>query len=297
MFAVLLIALTPFQADRVEILTEGNERIVHLLGNVVIEGSETRITCAEAKISETGGWVKLQKEVRLQDKNGEVNAGTAIYYFSEDRGFMSDSVTIVTADEKIFSDSLYYDGARDSVEMYGNVLIEDSKNDMTVAGGKGWYNLARDEGALSGEPRLDIARQDKTPITIYAETFKLYTDERIFHGCDSVRALIDSITVYCDTFAYDLKAERGTMVRPVIKEKNNELEGTHGQFMMKNKEIESVSVENGESTYYTKEGSKNVVEGDKIIIKFQEGKATMISVQGGPKGMLSLKKGGEDASD
>jgi len=297
MFMVLLIALTPFQADKVEILTEGTERIVYLLGNVVIEGSETRITCAEAKISETGGWVKLHNDVRLQDKNGEVNAGTAIYYFNEDRGFMSDSVTIVTTDERIFSDSLYYDGARDSVEMYGNVRIEDSKNNMTVAGEKGWYNLARDEGALSGEPRLDIERQDKAPITVYAEIFKLHTNESIFHGFDSVLAVIDSISVYCDTISYDLKAETGTMVRPVIKEKNNELKGVHGQFLMKNKDLESLSVEDGESTYYTKEGSKNMVEGDKIVITFQEGKAAMINVQGSPKGMLSLKKDEEDAGD
>jgi lipopolysaccharide export system protein LptA len=206
-------------------------------------------------------------------------------------------VTIITANEKIFAESLYYDGKHDSVEMYGNVLIEDKKNDMSVAGDRGWYNLSRDEGSLSGSPKLEIARQGKVPITVYAEAFTLYTSEDLFYGFDSVQALIDSIVVHCDTFSYDLKAESGIMVRPTINEKNNELKGARGRFLLKNKEIELMSVEHGESTYYTKEGSRNIVEGDRINIKFQEGRATMIDVQGDPKGTLSIKKSADNAGD
>ncbi|MGB7055376.1 MAG: hypothetical protein WBE28_08670, partial [bacterium] len=87
------------------------------------------------------------------------------------------------------------------------------------------------------------------------------------------------------------------MVRPRIWEKNNELTGTHGQFRLRNKEIDAMSVEHGQSSYYTKEGSRNVVEGDAIIIIFEEGKATMIRAEGEPKGFLFLKRSGESAGD
>jgi len=297
MFILLLITLTPFKADKVEIFTEGNERIVHLIGNVIIEGSETMITCAEAKFSEINGWVKLFRDVRLRDSNGEVYAHSAIYYFNDDRGYLTDSVRIITSDERIKSDSLYYDGTRDSVEMYGNVLIEDEKNKMSVTGEKGWYNLARDEGLLYGNPELQIARQDKVPMIIDAKSFRLLSRDNLFFGYDSVRAIIDSVVVLCDTFSYNLETEHGSMVRPIIQEKNNELSGERGQFRLRNKEMESVSVENGHSLYYTKEGSKNIVEGKRISIMFQEGKAVKIKVDGEPRGVLSLKRSQESAGD
>ena len=297
MLLVLLITLTPFQADKVEIYTEENERIVHLIGNVIIEGGETRITCSEAKISEVHGWVRLFQNVILEDHNGIVSAARAIYYFNEDRGYLMDSVKIVASDEEITADSLYYDGTHDSVEMYGNVVVKDLKNDMSVSGERGWYNLARDQGLLIGNPKLEIMRQDKAAILVYANIFELLTDKDLFYGYDSVRAIIDSITVVCDTFSYNLGNEKGRMVNPTIREKNNELTGTRGHFKLKNKEIDMMSVEQGKSLYYTKEGSRNVVEGDTINIIFQEGEATMIRVEGKPKGILSLRRSEESAGD
>jgi lipopolysaccharide export system protein LptA len=297
MFLMLLITLTPFQADKVEIFTEDNERIVHLIGNVIIEGGETRITCSDAKISEIHGWVKLFQNVVLQDRNGVVSAVSAIYYFNEDRGYLKDSVKIVTADEEISADSLYYDGVHDSVEMYGNVVITDVRNDMSVSGDRGWYNLARDEGLLVGNPKLEVMRQDKSPIVVYANTFELLTRQDLFYGYDSVQAIIDSITVMCDTFSYNLNSETGRMVRPAIREKNNELTGAYGQFRLTNREIEVMSVEQGNSLYYTKEGSQNIVKGDTISITFQQGQARMIRVEGKPRGILSLKRSEESAGD
>jgi lipopolysaccharide export system protein LptA len=297
MIILLLAAMTPFRADKVEISKEGDERIVHLIGNVVIEGGETVITCTEATINEAYGWVKLFGAVRLVDENGEVNARSSIYYFKEARGYMSESVTVITADERIGSDSLYYDGARDSVEMYGNVVIEDVRNNMVVWGERGWYNLAADEGSLFGNPELRIMREDKAPIVIHARAFKLLTKENQFYGFDSVQVVIDSINVRCDTFSYNLKVEAGEMIRPVIREKNNELMGTHGDFTMKNKEIELLDVINGKSVYYTKEGSKNTVEGEKITVTFSDGKARSIRVEGLPRGILSLKRSEKSAGD
>jgi len=294
---IFLIALTPFEADKVEISLEDGQRIVHLIGNVIIEGEETRITCAEAKISEAEGWVRLMRDVKLTDRNGVVGAGFAIYYFKDDLGYLSDSVRIVTPHEEISTDSLYYDGSRDSVEMYGSVMIRDIRNDMTVTGNRGWYNLAQDKGSLTGSPELRIMRQVKEPIIVDAVTFELHTGQDLFHGYDSVKAIIDSIIVFCDTFSYDLAKERGNMVKPRIVENDNELTGTRGQFVLSDKQIEVMSVENGESVYYTKEGSKNHVEGDMISIMFEDGKAKTIKVDGKPKGTLSLQRSEQSAGD
>lgn len=297
MLLVLLLCVTPFSADKVEIVKENGESVVYLVGNVVIEDEHMQITCAEARLNEEQKYVILLNHVTISDKSGTISADYARYYFEDQRGYLSGHVTLTRAEEIIGADSLYYNGMKEVIEMFRNVVIEDKKNDMVAQGGRGWYNLKDDEGHLVDNPLIEILREQKEPIRLWAQEFRLKTNSNEFLGYGAVKAIIDSITVYCDTLLYNLKSEQGTLTMPRIVEKNNELKGQTGQFTMKNKTIESFHVTEGTSTYYTKEGSKNIVEGSEIRIIFNEGKATTIFVEGNPKGILNLKKTVEDAGD
>jgi hypothetical protein len=137
---------------------------------------------------------------------------------------------------------------------------------------------------------MEIFRENQPPLTISAREFDLIVPDNTLYGFDSVIAIIDSITIYSDTFEYNLKTEHGNLVRPTIVDRENELTGESGQFQLKNKNIESFSVEQGWSQYSTDEGSKNIVSGSKISIIFTEGKATKIFVEGKPQGNLYLKQ-------
>jgi lipopolysaccharide assembly outer membrane protein LptD (OstA) len=297
MFLFFLLCLTPFSADKVEIIRENGKSIVHLLGNVVIEDENTRITCSEASLNQTENYVVLVHDVKIVDKNGEIKSNFAVYYFKEKKGYLRDSVFLITTDQIISSDSLYYNGIEEMVEMFDNVKIEDRKNNLIGYGNRGWYDLKEDEGHLVNAPRLEIIRENKEPIDVRAREFQLISNSNTFYGFDSVVAIVDSITIYCDTFSYNLKTENGIMIKPVILEKNNELKGETGQFSIRNNGIESLSVQKGWSKYYTDEGSKNIVEGDTITIIFHDGKASRIIVEGEPRGVLSLKRKAEDAGD
>jgi len=297
MFLLVLLCLTPFSADKVEIIKENGESVVYLVGNVVIEDEHTKITCTEARLNEAKNYVILVHDVKIIDKNGEINADYARYHFKDKKGYLKGNVLLLRADEIISADSLYYCGTEDLIEMFHNVQVEDKKNDLLAKGTHGWYDLKEDEGHLVDNSTLEIFREDKDPIKVSAREFQLKTNSNEFYGFDSVIVIIDSITVYCDTFLYNLKTESGFMVKPVILEKNNELKGKTGQFRMKDKNIKSFSVTEGSSTYYTKEGSKNVIEGSEIRIIFSEGKASKIEVHGQPKGVLSLKRTVEDVND
>jgi len=292
-----LLSLTPFSADKIEIIKEENTSVIHLLGNVKIEDENLKIACREASLHEAEDYVVLIDDVSIIDENGKIQAEFAIYYFDEKKGYLRDSVVLLTGSEIIRADSLYYDGVEELVQMFGNVMIEDKKNNLMAYGEQGWYNLSEDEGCLFKGPRLEIVRENKEPMKVKAQEFKLLADSNKFFGFDSVTAVIDSITVYCDTFSFDLKEDHGTMVNPVILEKNNELRGETGTFKMKDKEIESFGVHRGWSTYYTDEGSKNTVEGEEINIVFRDGKAIKIIVDGEPSGILRLKRKEEDAGN
>jgi lipopolysaccharide export system protein LptA len=299
MVLFFLLALTPFVADKVEIIRENGESTVHLLGNVVIEDEQTIITCAEARLNDTKGVVVLYHDVKIVDENGEIHANAATYYFREKRGYLSGDVVLLTREETIRADSLHYNGMSGFVEMFSNVQIDEPKNNLVAYGQKGSYDLREEQGYLTAEPRMEIFREDRSPLTISAREFALIVSDNLLYGFDSVIAIIDSITIYSDTFEYNLKTERGNLVQPIIIDRENELTGESGQFQLKNKNIESFSVEQGWSKYITDEGSKNVISGSQINIIFTEGKASKICVDGEPQGNLYLKQEGtvEDVED
>ena len=113
MLLVLLLCVTPFSADKVEIIKENGESVVYLVGNVAIEDEHTKITCAEARLNEAQKYVILLNHVIISDKSGTINADYARYYFDDRRGYLSGNVTLTRSEEIISADSLYYNGMED----------------------------------------------------------------------------------------------------------------------------------------------------------------------------------------
>ena len=131
-----------------------------------------------------------------------------------------------------------------------------------------------------------------------AREFHLHARENLFYGHDSVVAIIDSITVHCDTITYDLVADTGTVAKPRVVEQQNLLEGMTGRFRMLDNEIDYFEVRDGWSRYYSESGSKNIVEGETIRIVFRDNKALSITVHGDAKGTMTHKQEvEEDAGD
>jgi len=290
MFLLIILTFTPFNANKVEIVKENGSRIVYLFGDVTIEEESTKITCQEAILNETEGRVVLNRAVKIKDNKSEMFAENALYYFKEKKGYLKGNVILSGEKETINADSLSYDGHNRFVEMFRNIKVEDKKNNLIAHGNKGWYDLNREMGRLVSNPRLLINREDREPMKVEAKAFQLNNNENRFYGFDSVVAIIDSVTIYCDTFSYNLTSECGELSKPLVREKNNELLGSYGQFKMKEKNLESFTVEKGWAKYYTKEGSRNIVEGQTIKILFKDSKASQIMIQGKPKGTLTLKR-------
>jgi lipopolysaccharide export system protein LptA len=293
----LCFSLTPFSADKVEIIKENGMSIVHLIGNVVIEDEETRIECEDALLYEEEDYVILNQDVVITEKEGSISADRARYCFDDNKGYLGGSVRLVSGAQVICADSLFYDGAEEHVEMHRNVMIEDTENNMIGYGGMGWYDLHDEVGHLLEFPYLNLLREDKDPIYIKAMKFVLHTEEDMFYGYDSVCMLIDSVTLKCDTFTYDLVFDEGAVVNPDVFEKQNTLQGERGQFSMKGDQVEAFRVFNGTSEYHSEEGNINNVEGDTITIMFENGQAVQIVIEGNPQGVLRLKRGSSDVKD
>ncbi len=285
----ILCGLTPFTADRVEIMRDNGQNVFRLTGQVQINSDQTTITCREANLHDDEGWVELSDYVLIRDPGGEIQASRAEYRFSERIAYLSGGVKLIDSSRTIWADSLVYEGNLRQASMFRNVEIKDPANNLTATGQRGWFDLNHNIGNLTGQPRLEIERPDKTPMTLTAMNFFLDTGNNQFFGYDSVIALIDSFTIHADTFRYGLNSHEGGMVHPVITEKLNWLEGTRGSFIIQRQLIDQLQVEDGRAVYYTDEGAKNSVTGAVITIVFHEGRAVKIFVQGNPRGHLISK--------
>lgn len=285
----MLCGLTPFTADRVEIMREKGQNVFRLTGRVQITSDRTIISCREANLHDDEGWVELSDSVLIHDPDGEIQASRAEYRFSERIAYLSGGVKLIDSSRTIQADSLVYEGNKRQASMFRNVKIQDPTHNLTAAGQRGWFDLNHNIGNLTGQPWLEIERQDKTPMTLTALNFFLDTGNNQFFGYDSVIAHIDSFTIRADTFRYGLKSQEGSMVRPVITEKLNELEGIRGSFIIRKQLIDQLKIEDGRAVYYTEEGAKNSVTGAGITIVFHEGRAVKIFIHGNPRGHLISK--------
>ncbi len=286
MLILLIIQLTPFTADRVEIVREDGQSVYYLFGHVDITGDSLAIQCQQARLFADADRVELLDSVWIRDPGGEIRAARAEYRFGERLAFLSGGVTLIDSNRTISAESLTYDGGRRRIKMYRTVLIHDPGNNLDAYGQQGWFDLAAETGALSGGPRLEVQRRDKTPMIINARDFFLDAGNNLFYGYDSVTALIDSITILADTFKYGLKSEDGTMVQPRITEKENLLRGSSGTFQIRQQLVHRFSVADGQAVYHTAEGSTNVVTGMSITILFKNGQASTIFVNGDPRGHI-----------
>lgn len=294
---ILILSTTPFRADRVEIVKENGEKIVSLKGNVEIEQDSIKIFCYQAQLNETKGYVLLKDSVLIKDNEGEIRANYAIYYLNEKTSVLSGGVKLIEENQVISADSLDYDAQKRSVKMYHNVHLEERKNKIVAYGNEGWYDLNREVGGIKKNPRVEIARKDKLPIIINAKEFLLKNREELCYGYDSVTAVIDSITLFCDSISFDIKRDSGSMINPVVVEKQNVLKGISGGFGLKDKMIDYFRVYAGSANYWTTDGAHNIIEGDTINILFKDGRAYRVKVEGRPKGRLYLKEKEEGAKD
>ncbi|MCX7996015.1 MAG: LptA/OstA family protein [candidate division WOR-3 bacterium] len=294
---ILVFTVTPFRADRVEIINKDGERIVYLHGGVEIKQDGTNITCRKAQLNETKGIVLLEDSVQIKDNMGEIKANTATYFLKERFSVLKGNVELISENQIIYSDSLEYDGAKRFIRMFGNIILEDRKNKVVAYGTEGWYDLKEETGRLMKGPKLELSRQDKSPIIIHAREFLLKNKENNCYGYDSVMAIIDSITLFCDTISFDIKTHRGSITKPLVVEKKNELKGISGEFVLKDKTIDYFKVKSGIAHYWAEDGSQNIIEGESIAVLFKEGRAFQVRVEGKPKGKLYPKEKKEGATD
>ncbi len=289
-FVYLLLTLSPFSADKVEIIRHEEGNIIRLLGDVIIDASTAKIFCQEATIYEFKDLAVLHGAVRIIDTSSTIEADTAYHYLSDERSLLKGNVILKKAARTIYADSLVYFGRRDYTQAFGQVKFTDSTQKLTARGDHGTYDLRQGRGYLEGSPRALIERENKSPIEVNSRIFEFIEKSNSIIAYDSVKVTIDSTFIEGDSLRYFLDKKEGLITNLTISEQRNNIIGDSGRFTLGDDRLEEFKIRNGHGVYLTKEGTKNEVDGGLIVFQFKDGRIYAIEVSDKPKGILYLRK-------
>ena len=284
------VALSPFTADKVEIINAPEGNVVRLVGSVVIHAQTATITCQEATIYEARNLAVLSGAVKIVDSNSTVEADTAYHYLQGSMSLLKRNVSLHSKARSIFADSLVYDRGKEQADAFGNVKMVDTVQKFTALSRLGTYDLKRGIGRMTGQPRALLDRPEKPPIEVASKILEYQERKNMIHANDSVVVRIDSMLITGDTLTYDVSAKAGWISNIVMTERENRVTGNTGRFELVDGQLDEFEVLSGQGTYLTGEGTQNDITGSSILFRFSAGRATGIVVTGKPKGYLYLRQ-------
>ncbi len=287
---LFMVTMSPFTADKVEIINGPDGSVVRLVGEVAIQTPTAKITCQEATIYEARNLAVLSGTVKIVDSNSTVEADTAYHYLQGSMSVLKRNVALHRQARSIFADSLVYDRGREQADAFGNVRMVDTVQKFAASSSIGTYDLRRGIGVMRGQPRALVDRAEKPPIEVTSKTLEYQERTNMMFARDSVAVRIDSMLITGDTLRYDINAKEGWISNIVMTEQENRVTGDAGRFELVDDQLSEFEVRSGQGTYLTREGSQNDIAGGSMLFRFSGGRATEIVVTGAPKGYLHLRQ-------
>lgn len=284
---VFIIALLPFTAsERVEIINEGGERMVRLIGAVTFERSDLKITCDRATIfgedlAILKGNVVLKEStttITADSLRYEIKTGDGMFYHSS----LSESSLVITAC------SLSYDPNSRRIHGLDSVDIHDSINDLRLSADRFVYNLDSGIGESSGNPKLKILRQDDEPIVTESKIIQYFRNQDELNFIDSVRIKDKNMIIVCDSLNFNNQTSSGELYNLTIKSEDENIKGDVGKFKVIKKEIKSMIISNA-SVKRDIEDREDQLWCEELFVIFESGSITRAEATGSPRGKTAWK--------
>ena len=227
----------------------------YFYGPTEIRNSENRILC-------TWGWY---------------NANTEIAQFSKRATVYGDSSMIV-------GDSLYYDRKRSDSRAYGNVVVSDSTQGITVWAQVARFNEARGSGFFTGEP-LAAMDMDGDSLFLKSQNFIINSDSlnrRTFSAFTGVRFYRTDLQGRCDSLAYTEIDSTIFLYRdPVVWSAKNQITGDSIRVQLANMKMDKIYI--SRNAFIISEDSLdyfNQIKGRNMIGHTTNGELTRVDVFG-----------------
>lgn len=281
------------KAKTVEVRNTEKGRITFLRGGLTITHGTAVITSQWGKAIEARDVAILEGGVHIVDGETEMFSENGEYYRSERRALLRGLVKIEDKRQLVQADEVVYHRDSRTAVATGSVSFKDKANDTNVQGGKGTYNFKEGRGIMEKNPVLTASGEERMLIT--GQTMETFTKEGKALVKGDVRVYQGDLLATCDTLIYMSRDETATLQgSPVIMEKENRMKSTTLTLEFENRKLKrAILISNAQAFYRISEQETNQVSGDEMIVDFEEGKVSQVTVTGSAKGTYHTKLKGE----
>jgi lipopolysaccharide assembly outer membrane protein LptD (OstA) len=287
------------EANKMEILNTNEGRVTVLKEGVTIIDRDTKITALRANFFEAKNLAILYDSIKIQNPQALIQSDTANYYLTERKTILKGNVWVYQESLEIFAPELIVEYQKDRAYAEKGFVILAKPHSVKITGRTGEYFFAQEEGTIDSLPYLVISKSDTLTVTCQKLSFKNKANLAIAQT--GVKVETNRAVLTCDTLIYHWAKDSACATgNPKLKENNNELKGKIMYFFARNNAnaneaqadalLDRLEIEgDAQGLYYTDEGDKVEIGGERLNLFFTEGKANSIIVFGVKYGKLSRR--------
>jgi lipopolysaccharide export system protein LptA len=199
----------------------------------------------------------------------------------------------------IHGDSLFFDNISGFGQSFGNVIIQDTTNDLTVQGEYAWYYKEPEKFLVTDKAMfIQVSKKDSlflhadtiTSITVTDSTSLTYRLMKAFHGC---RIYSKGLQAKCDSLAYSFRDSVIRMYRaPVLWSDENQLTADSMAVFTKNRQTDRLELYS--SAFVTSQIDTirfNQIKGRSLTGYFKQNELFKIDIKGNGESIYYLLDG------
>jgi hypothetical protein len=199
----------------------------------------------------------------------------------------------------VHGDSLFYNDSTGYGEGFGNVVIEDSTNNLIIKGNYAWY-FKQPEQFLVTDMAEFIQVSTNDSLFLHADTISAVTIAdtssagfrlmKAFHGC---RIFSNGIQAKCDSLSYSFRDSVIRLyVKPVIWSEENQLTSDSMAVFTKNRQTERLELYNAAFVSSQVDTSRyNQIKGRSLTGFFRNNELYKIEIKGNGESLYYLLDG------
>jgi lipopolysaccharide export system protein LptA len=199
----------------------------------------------------------------------------------------------------VHGDSLFYNDSTGYGEGFGNVVIEDTTNNLIIKGNYAWYYKQPEQFLVtdmaefiqaSGNDSLFLHADTISAVTLSDTSAAGYRLMKAYHGC---RIFSDGIQAKCDSLSYSF---RDSVIRlytkPVIWSEENQLSSDSMAVFTKNRQTERLELYNAAFVSSQVDTSRyNQIKGRTLTGIFKNNELYKIEIKGNGESLYYLLDG------
>jgi lipopolysaccharide export system protein LptA len=209
----------------------------------------------------------------IESDSGTVYSTKGWYNTQENTSLLLDRSQVFSGEKILTGDSLEYDKANGTGTAYGNMILRDTAQDMTLTGHYGYYE-EKTEYAFVTDSACALEYSQGDTLFLYADTLELITTDstsRYLRAVGGVRFYRSDIQGICDSMRFNTKDSVLHMFgTPVLWSENQQLTGDSIIIYMADSTIDYVHVPTSAfSVQQVDSGSFNQLGGNDLKAWFQ----------------------------